>query len=762
MNNDIYKKNKSRVIEQYLSYISNPEASQISWKKEFKNIFEKYVNEDSNIEWKNAFPKRFNAEMKGEYFIRQIDFIDVLSNPKPTENDIQRIIMENNVTPHLDGNGNPIALKSQSDLESKQNKRKLACYGLDKNLWFNFQQEGFIFDDLPEIPRRSLCIPFEPGMNGAWAPNGYGKSFIFGTVFQTLRKSFSKGAPVESFERFLTKLTALTNENPEREVPIFTTNPQPTKPLIPFRQVAIGIDNHLNSDASFAVLINVEFDDAGSVESYSLSLDMGWSPEETADNDEAVNIPKWILLSESSTFGSSKFTGPTDVERIRNLLNANRWELVALTLFTQLHLTYVEIPKLAYNANMFVEIKSYVKDVVSDLIQYKPAEFASWPFSPEIQAQIFHELQQELNTSIVYNTSFEEKSEADKILQIKSMVRWCFVGENFKEAVHHYLNAPEEKYRGTTQPTALVEGKIEVMQIGESTKSEMSSISRIPPPWYTSEIKVDSSALIEIYEDAHDYLTNKLGDTLYLVDAFVEDDQDELSPPHIDGESNLSLDGDFVKRNLSGTSLGRALVNNWASKSNFEYIKNGMREEAARFEEILPLVEANINTIIERMEKEVSKKKIIDFERSLNSVISSDGPWGIKIRLMNWGSNLGAVEPMILHQAEDENQRVSWPQLSFGQKSELIIEGVLAKEQQESRSGNYQRCLVIDEPEAGRSEHWINELILKLSERSLSHMRKDRNSVLVLSHRGLLLNEVFEERGYHVMHYVDMDISEEE
>ena len=69
---------------------------------------------------------------------------------------------------------------------------------------------------------------------------------------------------------------------------------------------------------------------------------------------------------------------------------------------------------------------------------------------------------------------------------------------------------------------------------------------------------------------------------------------------------------------------------------------------------------------------------------------------------------------------------------------------------------------MIDEPEAGRSEHWTNELILKLRGRIENNQATNKDSVLLLSHRGLLLNEVFNEQGYHVMHYIDMNDSEEE
>jgi len=741
---------KFQAFEKYIKHLSGSSQSRKIFEKTFNNEFEKYLNEDIKIDWKNEFPKRFKPELKEGFFIQQIDFIDVLSNPKATEDDVQKIIFENNITPHLEADGTPLKVRSQSDLESRFNRRKFSAYGIDKEAWFNFQTEGFMFDDLPDIPRRSLCIPFEPGMNGAWAPNGYGKSFIFGTVFQTLRRSFAKGAPVESFERFLTEISALTNQIPEQGIPIFSKDSQPTKPLIPFRQIALGIGNHLDSNASFAVLIDVQFDDAASVASYSLSLDMGWSLRQIEDNEESVNIPQWIILNESSTLGSSKFTGPTDVDRIRNLLNANRWELVAMSLFTQLHLTYVEIPKLAYNANMFGEIKQYIKDAVSDMIQYKPPEFSSRPYPAEIQAEIFYQLQEDIKASVLYSGSMEQRGDA-QISKMRDMQNWCLSGDGLKEAVHHFLTASKEDYKGSSGHTPLVEGPIEVpATIGDNNTTKVSPSICHPPHWDDYEREYNRSVLMEKYEDIHDYLTNGIGSTLYLKDA--------LSEPDLDSVKGL-------EDAILGNSIGRFMFNNREPKSNYLFIQKTMDKspnQTGSMEELLPLVEANAHHVIHRMELALSKTTILEFEQSLNSIIGSGGPWGVEAQLMNWNSNLGATDPFILHQAKNPNQRVSWSQLSFGQKSELIIEAVLAKEQKESRSDEYQRCLVIDEPEAGRSEHWTNELIHKLSVRGRKNEYAGKNSVLLLSHRGLLLSEVFHERGYHVMHYVDDDNSEQE
>ena len=153
---------KFQAFEKYIKHLSGSSQYPKIFAETFNNEFEKYLNEDIKIDWVNEFPKRFKPELKEGFFIQQIDFIDVLSNPKATEDDVQKIISGNNITPHLEADGTPLKVRSQSDLESMFNQRKFSAYGIDKDVWFNFQTEGFIFDDLPDIPRRSLCIPFEP------------------------------------------------------------------------------------------------------------------------------------------------------------------------------------------------------------------------------------------------------------------------------------------------------------------------------------------------------------------------------------------------------------------------------------------------------------------------------------------------------------------------------------------------------------------------------------------------------------------------
>ena len=486
---------------------------------------------------------------------------------------------------------------------------------------------------------------------------------------------------------------------------------------------------------------------------------MSWSPGRTTDLEESVNIPEWIVHRESSTMGSSKFTGPTDVNRIRNFLDPNRWELVALNLFTQFHLTYVEIPKLAYNQNMYGELKEYIQDAVSGMIRDKPVEFNTWPYSGEIQGEIYEQLVEVLSASIIASVAFVEKEKRpEDDSEFTNMIEWLFTTESLKQAVHLYLNTTKENetnYKSNLLPGTsrlLVDSEIKIpLMIDPNLEAVMSeSIRRTHPSDLSMRHMDESSTLSEQYEDLRDYLTNGIGNTLYLTKAFDE--------PEFEREHSYA-------KGFSGDLIDRGQIHT----SNYEYLKLMMEKiddssewVGGGLDEILPLVEANIPLIIERLEVAISKANIVNLEQSLNSIICSDGPWGVKARLMNWGSNLGAAEPLILHQAGDENQRVSWSQLSFGQKSELIIEGVLAKERQESMDGESLRCLVIDEPEAGRSEHWTNELILKLRARIENDSTTHKNSILLLSHRGLLLNEVFSERGYHVMHYIDMNDSEEE
>jgi hypothetical protein len=97
-----------------------------------------------------------------------------------------------------------------------------------------------------------------------------------------------------------------------------------------------------------------------------------------------------------------------------------------------------------------------------------------------------------------------------------------------------------------------------------------------------------------------------------------------------------------------------------------------------------------------------------------------------------------------------------WAHLSFGQRNDLILTSTLAQYQHCYNTSNTkdQVVLVIDEPEAGRSESWVNQLMHKLSTHISTH------PILVLSHRGMVLESINSSGEYQIMHTVRPDLDE--
>ena len=159
-----------------------------------------------------------------------------------------------------------------------------------------------------------------------------------------------------------------------------------------------------------------------------------------------------------------------------------------------------------------------------------------------------------------------------------------------------------------------------------------------------------------------------------------------------------------------------------------------------------------------------------NFESRLNSNMSdSHDPWSIKVKLLNWkvepNSNVFAFE--YENGSETNQYRATWDMLSFGQKSHFIIQSMLILEEgmnkNESES-SLQRCLVIDEPESGKAESWVSQLIADLQAQHSRLKDRKKSSVLILSHRGVVLDSITDDGVYSLMFTpeIDEDMDEDE
>ena len=107
--------------------------------------------------------------------------------------------------------------------------------------------------------------------------------------------------------------------------------------------------------------------------------------------------------------------------------------------------------------------------------------------------------------------------------------------------------------------------------------------------------------------------------------------------------------------------------------------------------------------------------------------------------------------------------------LSFGQKSTILTElylgtfEALSDPSSDIDEGSFNEnryCLIIDEPEVGRSEYSLDHLIKRLIWSKGAHDAELKNSVVVLSHRNKLLKQV--SGKYHLLQPVDIGYQTEE
>jgi len=295
--------------------------------------------------------------------ISQIDIIDMLSQPTLELSDIYDIIKQHNLLPLPEGQR-----PSRWQTVEQRIEKHLKPYGITKQQWKGFHDDHYDAFDFPLIPKRSLSIPIDNGLSGAWAPNGYGKTFMFKVLkllqeTKTLQFGPKKALTTqELFTDFLTKCTSLLH-------PIHSTTPlpydgqresPPAPRLIPFRQICFSIealkDNHPTE--FFSVRIEVEYEDTGKVADYSLHL-LAPNIADSLVVEGNIKLPNWINTN-------------YHLEQIsQDTLSGNhhtQWPIAALEKLLCLNVNYIEIPLLAYEPNAGEFVQKNINTIVDNLL----------------------------------------------------------------------------------------------------------------------------------------------------------------------------------------------------------------------------------------------------------------------------------------------------------------------------------------------------------------------------------------------------------
>jgi hypothetical protein len=328
--------------------------------KEFIESFSEKLKKEYSKQQDFAFELEdllANPSLQKNLRISQIDLIDILSTPEPDSNEITNLIRENGLVE-----------KESLPPDNAQYRRDLTehlnPYGINYRDWDNFHGQGFDAFDLPKIPKRSISISFDQGKSGAWAPNGYGKTFAFEKVLRLLEIT-SESDPNHAFEDFLRQCTALLQPRPDSESTFDEAQLQKnSKRLIPFRMLCFSVQAFEGDFATdvFSVSIDIEYNSGGHYLAYNLTL----HPPETRNNfvvEQSVILPNWILENETVVDLNTKKYSSTEKE----------WKDIGLRLLLNMKIDYLELPKVAFSPkaekivqeNIAVAVKACIESAVS-------------------------------------------------------------------------------------------------------------------------------------------------------------------------------------------------------------------------------------------------------------------------------------------------------------------------------------------------------------------------------------------------------------
>jgi hypothetical protein len=305
--------------------------------------------------------------------ISQIDIIDILSQPTLVSIDVANLIKEYGLQQN----------ETRPRRTPKDIEERLKPYGIDNLLWKQYHDDHYDAFDFPLVPTRSLSIPIDNGVSGAWAPNGYGKTFVFKHILKFLQNygqeniKSHEGNEYELFSDFLTMCTS------EVHHPNKSTNLRPydgqreeelDARLIPFRQICFSVealrDNHATE--FFSVRIEVEHDSRGNVSNYSLHL-LAPNVANSVVVEGNIKLPNWI----NSNYHLDQISYADLTTRGRNY---SKWPGMALQKLLSLNVNYIEIPSLAYKPNAWDFIRENIKEIVKTLLD----EFTEGDY-PDIQ-----------------------------------------------------------------------------------------------------------------------------------------------------------------------------------------------------------------------------------------------------------------------------------------------------------------------------------------------------------------------------------------
>ena len=171
----------------------------------------------------------------------------------------------------------------------------------------------------------------------------------------------------------------------------------------------------------------------------------------------------------------------------------------------------------------------------------------------------------------------------------------------------------------------------------------------------------------------------------------------------------------------------------------------------------------------------VPKPRLRKLCADINILLNEDDdPWGVRFLPARTSNPSGNRVVLVFEPSNHPGDQVSWSNLSFGMRSEVVLRLAIdrflfnhvdvihqsaqtpkTKMGKEFRTGR--RVLIVDEPEVGRSEYWVQCLIEYLNSVEAKVSGVKGLTVLCVSHRGIVLEGARQDGHYHNMHPVGVE-----
>ena len=637
------------------------------------------------------------------------------------------------------------------------------------------------------IPARSIRISLEDGLQLGWAPNGYGKTFVFEQLLQKL--THSKGF-----------VDYVADVNSSIETSIKTTTPFSGIGLLVNKEttshaillMAPSWDATRNQDVIDAYCSEIPKNTGSKTWVYS----MGSTWEHVEVNDAQVKAKQPQHLPE---------------EALQQLL--------------QHDFKYLEVPKISSNGfagflgAQAREIESLLpkkSSVATPIFDFRNLNFGSHAIklknSLVQQLKSNYVLSQEqveslsITVSSLADAIFEEPSYPYLVLHafFKDIIGLRFQRERINrllivnildelrvefEARHEFPKNPEHLvYHDLAQTIEIhtIYGAYADILADHASSINTSEIA-LRDFFNRLERGLNSKSLYTKYRSAVllPYLWPSISDICQKMEMEIPESLTNVSSENIVSEvlnfehtsvpvGNLfSLSGALIERANEGQNEMAEFMIRIGEDTDLvdEIIEQNYAftpADADRGDESRFFSETPTSLYHSLLWPQLYPKQHLDLQNLLQSINQNlnteNDPWGVR------GEFIRQEEPsesrFVFRPATRPSDEIPPEILSFGMRSEVVLQIVLARFlddlSRHSPSDYSRRVLIIDESEVGRSEYWTHLLIERLNLLEREMMDRKRATIMVISHRGLVLEEARLDGEYNILHPVPlMEVDDE-